>query len=318
MFRLAGVTACLIHILVALTFIVAERSALFPGTFPEAEKPVLIGDPHGGDPYGSGDAADDSAESDGGDASPTIADSGENFAESSPAFEQPPLEQESAPVVEESIPSESVPSDSPRPRAPRSPLPSRETRQARWRRPAEARDQSRQNAYQSGQSNGRALQEAFSAYTQATQRNNPRGSGTGVPGTTGSRSGTKSGGSVPWGQRAQKNAENLELDMYVRRIMRALKERAQFFEETITVAQSIHTRVSVILVIERSGTLRHVEVRPSTGIVPIDHAIEQFCRYATIPPLPRTYPNEELVLPIDVRIEQAAGVHRMRFIVDAA
>lgn len=316
MFRLAGVTACLIHILVALTFIVAERSALFPGTFPDPEKPVLIGDP-----YGSGDAADDSADGDGGDAGPTIAGSGENFAESSPAFEQQPLEQESAPVVEESIPSESIPSDSPRPRAPRSPLPSRETRQARWRRPAEARDQSQQNSYQSGQSNGRALQEAFSAYTQATQRNNPRGSGTGLPGTGlpgTTRSGAKSGGSVPWGQRAQKNAENLELDMYVRRIMRALKERAQFFEETITVAQSIHTRVSVILVIERSGTLRHVEVRPSTGIVPIDHAIEQFCRYATIPPLPRTYPNEELVLPIDVRIEQAAGVHRMRFIVDAA
>ena len=46
--------------------------------------------------------------------------------------------------------------------------------------------------------------------------------------------------------------------------------------------------------------------------------LNSFVDYATIPPLPRTYPNEELVLPIDVRIEQAAGVHRMRFIVDAA
>lgn len=308
----AGTTACLLHILIGILFIVMEREALFGPALPslDRERPVLIGDPSG-----NSDDQNDTTEPPAGGGQPEQTEAvSENALESAVAEPEDPGEQYAEPAPQEiAEPQPELPPQpqTPRVAAPMRQLPNPEARQARWRRKSpEAEhpqeDRPRRSPFRS---DGQALHEAFTNYRAATE--NVRSAKNGSP--TGSGSGDKK---VLWGERAQKNAAQLEIDLYIRRLMRALKDRAAFYEETVSVTQSVHTRVSVVMVIERSGTLRHIEVRPSTGVADIDRAIEQFCRYATIPPLPKTFPDNELVLPIQVRIEQAAGVHRMRFTVD--
>lgn len=304
----------MLHIIIGILFIALEREALFGPPLPalDTERPVLIGNP-----LGTSDDHTDSEESPAGEApqsesryttdSSPATDPGESAHDEETIQASPTLSQEQdEPVVE--LPPQS---QTPRMSAPIRQLPDREARHARWRRKT-PKVESRQERYPQQspfRSDGQVLHDAFTTYRATNER--ARSAKDGSP--TGTSSVHKK---VLWGERAQKNAAQLEIDLYIRRLMRALKDRAAFYEETISVSHSVHTRVSVVMVIERSGTLRHIEVRPSTGVAEVDRAIEQFCRYATIPPLPTTFPDNELVLPIQVRIEQAAGIHRMRFTVD--
>jgi len=296
-----------------------EREALFGPALPplDTERPVLIGDPSG-----NSDDQNDAIEQLAGSAAAeppenrrenpvetALAEPQESALpqeESAEPYHEPAREETAEPAVE--LPPQA---QAPRIAAPPRQLPNAEARQARWRRKApEAATQKEPQPRRSPfRSDGQTLHQAFANYRSAPQGARPQKNG------SGSGSGTEDK-KLLWGERAQKNAAQLEIDLYIRRLMRALKDRAAFYEETVSVSHSVHTRVSVVMVIERSGKLRHIEVRPSTGVVDVDRAIEQFCRYATIPPLPSTFPDNELVLPIQVRIEQAAGIHRMRFTVD--
>lgn len=316
--RWAGTTACLLHCIIGILFIVIEREALFGPSLPplDTERPVLIGDP-----LGTSDDPHDPVEADADTSAPA---EGDAFAASQPesVISEPPAtpvpQDEAQQSNEEPLETIAEPNAElpPEPQAPRitvpsHPRPNPESRQARWRRKApEAKSpQAAESRRSPFRSDGQALHEAFTQYQAAKQTAHSGQNRPGNATTTGNKK-------AVWGERAQKNAAQLEIDLYIRRLMRAFKDRAAFYEETVSVSHSVHTRVSVVLVIEKSGNLRHIEVRPSTGVLAVDRAIEQFCRYATIPPLPSTFPDKELVLPIQVRIEQAAGVHRMRFTVD--
>lgn len=291
-----------------------ERDALFGPALPalDTERPVLIGDPSGN----SDDQSDETEPPAGGDATSELpqgpdADHAEPYESASPLEESVAAPSEPAQEAFEPVAELPPQPQMPRIAAPPRPLPNVEERQARWRRkaPEAAPREETQPRRSPFRSDGQTLHQAFTNYRAATNPHNSAKNGSGKGTGTGDKK-------VLWGERAQKNAAQLEIDLYIRRLMRALKDRAAFYEETVSVSHSVHTRVSVVMVIERSGKLRHIEVRPSTGVADVDRAIEQFCRYATIPPLPSTFPDNELVLPIQVRIEQAAGVHRMRFTVD--
>lgn len=109
------------------------------------------------------------------------------------------------------------------------------------------------------------------------------------------------------------------LEAFNRKITRALRETATFYERTIYSPTTIHFKTVVSVTLTKEGTTKDVVLKDSSPHKELDAALLEFCWQVRFPAVPeRLMEGKELLtIPITVRIEQLKGANRLRFTVDS-